>query len=173
SSTTQPPAPAVRVLFNPETVEPILTRFAQRESGGRVPGWLLDAVLPYEAAAVATYDFGTHRIEMNALLNARRLDGVIARAFPLDRLRREVPEIDWAADGVQRPRRGLVTLPGTAPMDPKVEEDVWSLWQHAIALPPLDFEGGHMLEAVFDNRTGGAWLVIGSLFRAFDIELDE
>jgi len=169
----QPPAPAVRVLFNPASAEQLLLDIAAEASDGRAPLWLLEALVPYEAAAVATYNFAEHRIDFESLFNLRRLDGAVAQAFPMERLRAEVPEIDWDRVGIQRPRRGLLTLRASVPMDPRVEEDVWYLWQHDIAFTPLAFEGGHMLEAVFDNRTGGAWLVIGSLFHAFDFDLDE
>lgn len=169
----QPPAPAVRVLINPVNAEDLMLKVLANATDDRIPAWLAEALFPYESAAVATYDFSAHQIDFEALLNMRRLDGAVASAFPIEQLRSEVPEIDWDPNGVQRPKRGLLTLRASVPMDPRVEEDVWYLWQHEIAFTPLEFERGHLLEAVFDNRTGGAWLVIGSLFRAFDFDLDE
>ncbi len=169
-----PQAPSVRVLVDPSSAEGIIVGALKRNSAAeRLPGWVIEALIPYEAALVATFDFDRSTVHLEGLLNMRRLDGVMARAFPMDRLHSGLPEIEWSTDGIRHPRRGLLTLHATVPMDPGVEEDVWYFWDHDIIYAPLELEGGHLLEAVFDNRSGGAWLVIGSLFTVFDFDLDE
>ena len=173
SSELRPPAPAVRVLIDPAAAEDILIEALRRNSAtGGVPAWFMEAAMPYGAALVASYDFDTRSIHLEGVVNTRRLDGAIRRVIPPDRLRADVPQIDWD-DGIQRPKRGLLRVRAGVPMNASTEGDVWNIWDHDIIYSPLPLEGGHLFEAVFDNRSGGAWLVIASLFAAFDFELDQ
>ena len=74
---------------------------------------------------------------------------------------------------MRREQRGALLLTGTIPMDPEANEHAWVHWNHSRTLAPLPFRGGHLIELIMDNRSGGAYAVLVTLLAEYDIKNEE
>lgn len=165
--------PTVRVVIDPARSVGRVEAIAERYAGRDIPSWLIDLALPHSVSIIATPDPDTRTIRFNALLNARRLGGEVAKALNTFSFWDEYPEFAWAPERLVRRGRGAVTLDAHVAMDPDALDAVWRIWSPGDPLAPLPVDGRHLVEVVFDNRDGGAYLVVASLLSAYGIELGE
>jgi len=162
---------AVQVHVDPAALAPLLPDVLAPVAG-RWPGWILRRFTPYEAGGAGIVDFNAQTIALTGYLNARRLAPFIAREAAKVDLQREAPRIRWNGPAYEA-RPGLLIADGTIPLDPDAEESFGYMWDQGMPPPPLVPEGGHFIEALFDNRRGHAYLAFASFVRAYDIDLAE
>lgn len=162
---------AVQVAVDPSEIAPLLPDVLAPVAG-RWPGWILRRFTPYGAGGVAQVDFSTQTIALTGYLNSRRLAPFIAREAGAVDLQQKARRIRWNGPAYEA-RPGLLIADGTIRLDPDAEESFGYMWDQGMALPPLTFEGGHFVEAVFDNRRGHAYLAFASFVQAYDIDLAE
>lgn len=161
---------AVQVVVDPAAIDPLLSSTARPVLP--VPGWLLHFFIPYEAGGIGIVDFDSETIALTGYLNARRLAPFIAREAANVDLRRQAPRIRWNGPAYEA-RPGLLIFDGAIPLDRDAEESFGYMWDQSMTPPPLAPEGGHFVEAIFDNRRGHAYLAFASFVRAYDIDLSE
>jgi hypothetical protein len=141
-------------------------------AAGRLPRWLVSRLLPYEAGGAAILDMDGRRVALTGYLNARRLAPLIKREAAKTELQRHMPEIHWAGRAHET-RPGMLVAQGAIPFDPDAEQSFGYMWDASLSPAPLSAEGGHFIEAVFDNRRGHSYLIFASFLRAYNIDLAE
>lgn len=162
---------AVQLSIDPAAIAPLLPDVVAPVAG-RWPGWVLRRFTPYGAGGVAQVDFGAQTIVLTGYLNSRRLAPLIAREAADVDLQQRMRRIRWNGPAYEA-RPGLLIADGTIRLDPDAEESFGYMWDQGMTLPPLTLEGGHFVEAVFDNRRGYAYLAFASFVQAYDINLAE
>ncbi len=170
-----PPFPADRagafVVIDPSRIAPLIPDLIA-PAAGRLPSWLVNRFLPYQAGGAALLNMDGRHVALTGYLNARRLAPLLAREAAKADLRRAAPEIDWAGPAFED-RPGLLVAEGSIPFDPDAEESFGFRWSQSLTPRPLTAEGGHFVEAVLDNRRGHGYLIVASFLKAYDIDLSE
>jgi hypothetical protein len=139
-------------------------------SGWPVPDWAVRRMLPHEGGVAALLNFDLQRVDLRVYVNPKTLAPVGRRLGETLRFSDAFPRIRWKK-GSEEPARGLLMKEGVVAFAPEAEEAFWYTWSQSIKQSPPEFEGGHLLEAVFDNRQGHAFLIVASLLDAYEIEL--
>ena len=165
--------PSVRVFVNPSRARDRLGPLLEQRFGRPVPEWIVDAVLPHTLSLIVFANHDSGRIEMSGMLNTRRLDPVIGTMLEVYDVAAHYPEIVWSDKGVVRTERGVLLYDASVVMEAEAKEAAWYVWKHGIQPRPLPLEGNHLVEIVFDNRDGGAYLAVASLLHAYGFNLDE
>lgn len=165
--------PGVWLRLEPAKAKKIVISLLKDMAGQDMPDGMLDRFLPYAVSGLLAADHDKGEIYIHLLINEQRLGPVIEEQFNLADITGKTPEIHWSSEGLVRERRGVLTLEGTVPMEPDAQNAAWFSWDHAVQTAPLALEGGHLLEAVLDNRDGGAYVCIASLVFAYDFEMGE
>lgn len=141
-------------------------------AGVSVPDWVLPRVLPYQAALVANMDSDRGEINLTLFINDQRLALVLVDQ--VNRLRFPAPFDRWFKDKMVWKERGSMLRKGVAPMDPAFLAKLKEILKgKSGAAVPLKIEGGHLFEAVFDNRDGSAMAIIGTLASALGVPVTD
>ena len=158
-SLVRPETRAQIVLDVPKAKEIIKKKLL---AGVSVPDWVLPRALPYQAALVANMDFAMSEIDLTLFVNDQRLAPVLVDQ--INRLRLPAPFDQWFKDKMVWNERGRMLRKGVAPMDPMLLRKLREIFKgKSGAASPLRLEGGHLLEAVLDNRDGSAIAIIWTL----------
>lgn len=165
--------PGIVAVVDPAIAVPLIGDIIEKETGYRVPAAVIERILPYEAALLTQSDHNDDRINVTAYVNTRRLGRDLANQLNQQGLLDRLDKINWSPDGFTRETAGIVRANGFVPMEREAREAAWYYWKQTLKPKPLTIEGGHLFEAVFDNRDGDAYLAIASLLHTFDIDLDE
>ncbi|MCH7959728.1 MAG: hypothetical protein IID08_06340 [Candidatus Hydrogenedentes bacterium] len=165
--------PSVRVFVNPSRAGDRLGAVLEQRLGRPVPGWVVDAILPHALSLIVFANHDSGRIEMSGMLNTRRLDPLIREMIDVFDIAARYPEIAWSEQGVIRAERGVLLHDASVVMEAEAKEAAWYVWKHGFEPRPLPLEGNHLIEVVFDNRDGGAYLAVASLLNAYGFNLDE
>ena len=141
-------------------------------AGVSVPDWVLPRVLPYQAALVANMDSDRGEIKLTLFINDQRLALVLVDQ--INRLRFPAPFDRWFKDKMAWKERGSMLRKGVAPMDPAFLAKLKEILKgKSGAAVPLKIEGGHLFEAVLDNRDGSAMAIIGTLASALGVPVTD
>lgn len=168
-----PERPSVRVAIDMSRASELIQGIAEEQIGRKIPKWLFDKVLPYEASLMLLVDKSAGRVNLSALLNEQRLAPVIRDQFALSGFFEQNEAIAWEPATLQHEQRGALILTGSVPILTDALDAAVVDWADSSRLSPLSLEGGHLFEAVIDNRDGGAYLAIASLIAAHGMELDK
>lgn len=164
--------PSIRATADPVKLRSLVLATVEDQFPSSPPAWLIDLVLPYAVFVAFAADHQGMKTPVQLFVNDRRLGPVIAEQFNLAGVTERFPRIQWSHEGMVRARAGVLTLEGAVPMDAKAQADALLEWNPGLKRSPLEFLGGHLFEAVADNRDGGAFVVMASLMKAYDFDLD-
>lgn len=155
--TLMTPGVRIRAAAKPALARPIVSKML----GASAPSpWILDRVIPYEAALLASPDLGTGRIEIKLFLNTQRLAPIIAQAADSYAIPKKVGYITWPSQTFDVSTRGVLSLDGFVDIDDATANLIKSNWG-TVQIPNLPpFEGGHLAEVSIDNRDGSLFTVI-------------
>ena len=149
----------VRVVVQPPLARPLVAKVLGTSAP---PPWILDRVIPYEAALIAAPDVSTKRIDVALFLNPQRLAPVIAKAADAYSIPKYAPYVTWTSNEFDVSKRGVLSLQGFMPMDAATVDAVGAEWG-AVLLPSLPpFEGNHLAEVSLDNRDGSLYALIST-----------
>jgi len=162
------PNTSIRAAFQPPLAKPLVAKLL----GDQAPSdWILDRVMPYEAAVMAAPDVIEKRFDVVLFLNARRLAPVILDYAKTFEIPRHAPFLEWDTEGFSRPRAGVLALTGTTDIDDETAQDVLANWG-VVTIPARPvLEGGHLCEISIDNRDGSLYGVIMLMSAKSVIEL--
>ncbi|MCC6798408.1 MAG: hypothetical protein IT366_25060 [Candidatus Hydrogenedentes bacterium] len=155
--TLMTPGVRIRAVAKPALARPIVSKLL----GASAPSpWILDRVIPYEAALLASPDLGTGRIDIKLFLNPQRLAPIIAQAADSYAIPQKIGFITWPSQTFDVSTRGVLSLDGFVDIDDATANLIKSEWG-TVQLPNLPaFEGGHLGEVSIDNRDGSLFTVI-------------
>ena len=128
-----------------------------------VPSWATAKVLPYEAGVFLTPQLEGGRFGLRVSLNEQRLGPVIATAPAQMNLTGLYPFVQWTSDVMTFPRRGELTLDAVVEAPPLGIQAIEKYWGQVFGLKRPAFEGGHLAEAVIDNRDGSLFAFLATL----------
>jgi hypothetical protein len=135
------------------------------------PGWALPMALPYEAAVVVDVDRFLGDVGVKIFINDKRLAPVI-REFAKN-LKLPLPFDSWFKEPMRQERRGVLLLEGMTVCGRQMRATIEKQWKDAAVDGALKIEGGHLIEAVLDNRDGSALAVASVLCDAQNINLND
>jgi len=135
------------------------------------PGWALPMALPYEAALVVDVDRFLGDVNIKVFINDRRMAPVI-REFAKS-LKLPVPFDSWFKEPMRQERRGVLLLEGMTVCGRPMRATIEKQWKDAAVDGALKIEGGHLIEAVLDNRDGSALAVASVLCDTQGINLSD
>ena len=151
------PGVRIRAVAKPALAKPIVSKML----GASAPSpWILDRVIPYEAALLASPDIGTGRIDIKLFLNPQRLAPIIAQAADSYSIPQKIGYITWPSQTFDVSTRGVLSLDGFMDIDDATANLIRSEWG-TVQIPNLPpFEGGHLAEASIDNRAGRLFTIV-------------
>ena len=151
------PGVRIRAVAKPALAKPIVAKLL----GASAPSpWILDRVIPYEAALLASPDLGTGRIDIKLFLNPQRLAPIIAQAADSYSIPQKIGFITWPSQSFDVSQRGVLSLDGFVEIDDATANLIKTEWG-TVQIPNLPtFEGGHLAEVSIDNRDGSLFTLI-------------
>lgn len=156
------------VLDGPLAKDFVKQRFL---SDAPVPDWVLPKALPYKAVLAVNTSSILGIMDVGVFVNDQRLGPVIlekAKQFKVP------PPFDaWFEGPMARRQPGLLAMEGSTGMDALLLKKIEDQWKVEGPLEPLRAEGGHLLEAILDNRDGGATAVIATVAGAQGLDMAE
>ena len=161
------PETRVQIVLNPLLGREVIARVLNKTVGA--PPWVARPALPYQVAALGDADFLLGDMKMTLFINEKRLGPVIRdkmNGFALP-----FPWNQWFIDKMASRGRGALVREGAGPMDSALLRWIASEWKTATPGDPLRADGNHLIEAVLDNRDGGAAAILGSLAAARGIHV--
>jgi len=145
-----------------------------------LPAWMpfdlnqaVDQVLPREVALLAGPDWSGSQYKLTLFANEKRGGPFIVETVNKSDIFNQIEWIQWEPDWAILERRGVITARGAVPIPPNAEMRVLAHWTHDVPEEALEIEGGHLLEATFDNRNGDSMTVFATLMTAFEVEWEE
>jgi len=151
------PYTSIRAVFQPPLAKPLVTKLLGDQAP---PGWVLDRVMPYEAALMASPDLADRHFEVALFLNTRRLTPLIAEYTKAFNFQQRAPFLQWEPGGFSQLQPGVLSLKGTTDIDSETAEDVLAQWGVVTVPSRPALEGNHMGEISIDNRDGSLYAVI-------------
>lgn len=164
---------SVRVAIDVFRATELLHASIEEQAGRAVPKWLVAKMLPYEATFMLVLEERAGRINIHGLLNTQRLAPVILEQVNRSGFLENEKALAWGPAALQHEKRGALSLAGTVPLVENPLEAAEFGWVEPNRLTTLPLERGHLVEAVIDNRDGGAYMAIASLLAAYGVEPDE
>ncbi len=159
--------PEVLVRLNPNAPE-LVSLLLEGFSGA--PPQFVTAFLPHEATLAIGFDGEQEQASCVLALSLRRLTGALAwlASDP------EGWRISPVQQGIQAAKEadGLWVVRSHWPVSREMRERAAAWWPDA-RFAPLELEGGHVLEALLDNRSGGALLALEALLAPRDLAQEQ
>lgn len=162
----------ITAIVDPAKLIDLCATEIRSTAGWPVPYWAIRRILPHEGGIAAMLNFDQQRVEFRIYINPNALTPVVRRLGDTLRFSDAFPKIRWKK-GATEPTPGLFMKEGIVPFAQEAEEAFFYTWNQSMTLAPLQFEGSHLLEAVFDNRQGLAFLAVASLLEAYNIQLGQ
>ncbi len=169
----------LRVVARPEQVTPLLQAYIPKDRMPTLPfvsalgldfSKALEMLMPREVALLSGSDFGQGQLRLTLFVNERRGGPAIAENLDLSDLLGRIPVVAWTATRFRMPRRGVLLLDGQIPIPEEVESVVLESWSHRMEGAPLSLSGGHLLEAVLDNRNGELMTLGASIAQGLGVD---
>ncbi len=151
----------IRVVFNPPRAAQELKELIPQAE--QLSDFVWARVLPYETSLIVDADSNASQARFTLVLNGRRLGPVLTNALNQSDLAARFPQITWDTPLAAQQGRGLVTASGVASLETTVVDAAWMRWGDGLSTQPLPPEGGHLFEAVVDNRAGGAYIIASTI----------
>ncbi|NUM54402.1 MAG: hypothetical protein HUU46_12210 [Candidatus Hydrogenedentes bacterium] len=149
----------VRAVAKPPLARPLVSKML---GAGAPSPWILDRVIPYEAALLASPDIVGGRMDVVLFLNPQRLAPVIAPAIDAYAIPKKIGYVTWASDMFDVSTRGVLSLDGFMSIDAATIDAVKAEWG-LVTLPSLPpFEGTHLGEVSIDNRDGSLYTLLST-----------
>lgn len=160
----------VRAVVKLDKLRDLLLTMLPPEVQTQMPAWLpytkeelAEEVLPREVALLAGPNYSKNEYEITLFANERRGGPYITKVVNESKVFDQVQIVKWSPDLAILRQRGVITASGSIPMPEDTEMLVLEKWTHDAPEQPLEIEGDHLVEAVFDNRNGDAM----ALFNVF------
>lgn len=150
-------ATRLRVVAQPPLAKPLIAKLL---GGNAPPPWILDRVVPYEAALLAAPDVSAGRLDVTLFLNPQRLAPVIAEAADAFGVPQRAPYMTWTTERFDASKRGVLRLDGIMSVDFETVDAVKAQWGEVFLPGQPPFEGGHLVELSLDNRDGSAYALL-------------
>jgi len=151
------PGTSMRLAVQPPLAKPLLLKMLGDQAP---PGWIIDRVMPYEAAVIAAPDVHAKHFEVTLFLNARRASPYIMEMTKTLRIREKAPFLDWDGDGFTRVQPGVLAIKGTTAIDDGTAAAVTDHWG-VVTIPTRPaLEGSHLAELSVDNRDGSLFAML-------------
>lgn len=151
-----------RIVIVPDRGRDYLLKHILQYSGA--PDALVSRVLPYEAAILLDPDLDTGETAVLVFVNERRMGPVLADTVNGIGIEQAVPMVAWDGEGMVQQHRGVLVMRGTLTIPETYRTIVRQEWGSVTPMKPMEIEGGHLLEAVLDNRDGAACALITTIY---------
>ena len=146
-----------------------------------LPDWLpwdapalLPRVLPHEVAVLGGADFRQGNFNFTLFINEQRGGPVLPGYLNSQaRLKQRFPAVTWEEPGFTLQRRGILSVNGFLPLPSELESMVRETWSAEPPAEPLTLLGGHLAEAVIDNRNGEILTLMGALAPVWNMTLEQ
>lgn len=146
-----------------------------------LPGWLpwdlpslLPKVLPREVAILGGSDYADGAYNLTVFVNEQRggpaLPDYLNNQY---QFQKQFPAVEWAPEGFQLERRGVLSAQGYIPLPLELEDTILQTWSLDLPETPLTLFGGHMAEAVVDNRNGEIVTLMAALAPVWNSSLEQ
>lgn len=162
------PDTSIRVVAEPPLAKGIIKSLLRDQAPS---DWVMDRALPYEIALLITPHLDTAEIDIDLFCNDRRLGPAIGEASSRFSIESAYPFITWDANRFTTKERGSLVWHGKADIESSVIDQVRTHWTVDSQLSRPRVEGGHLLEAVVDNRDGALFALIATLHAKGEIVL--
>jgi hypothetical protein len=156
-----------RLALHPEKLAEYTDKVMQQ---GTVPGWLpmdsnrlAENLIPHELALLGSANYVAGQVGLRLFVNERRGGPLLPELARQQGLLENLSRVRWADSGLRFERRGVLVADGTMPIPDGLEERVRQDWDIGAGDEAYRLEGGHLAEAVLDNRNGEAALLLGAL----------
>lgn len=146
-----------------------------------LPGWLpwdlpslLPKVLPREVAILGGSDYADGAYNLTVFVNEQRGGPALPEYLNNQyKFKQQFPAVEWAPEGFQLERRGVLSAQGKLPLPLDLEDTILQTWSLELPDTPLTLFGDHMAEAVVDNRNGEIVTLMGALAPVWNSSLEE
>ncbi len=162
----------VRLLFNPDKLNDLIAHYLPPDALP-LPSWLpykqnqlIPMLMPREIALLTGSDFAKGQIDLTFFINERRLGPLIAQAADNSNIFKSIKQVKWDSELMTAPQRGVLKVGGAIAIPDGLENKVLETWQHDIKGEPVTIQGGHLIEAAIDNRSGDIFTLIASAQQA-------
>jgi len=162
------PDTSIRIVAEP----PLAKGIVKSVLGEKAPSdWAMEKALPYEVALLITPHLDAAEMDIDLFCNDRRLGPLIATASSQLGVQDTFPYIQWDSVGFTTRERGNLVWHGWTGIESPVIDNVRTHWNVTSQLSRPRVEGGHLLEAVVDNRDGSLFALIATLSAKGEIVL--
>jgi len=157
------PLTRVQAVFRPYLLHDYLKEYHPPLE--EVPDWVLESALPREVALLLDTDLEEEILAVKVFVNEQRFGPILAQRINEGRVYTEgaLRYVTWEPPQMVRKKRGVLLLTGSCDLTPRTAETMWDLWLHTPTLTPLVLDGGHLFEAVLDNRDGGVYPLFAAM----------
>jgi len=146
-----------------------------------LPGWLpwdlpslLPKVLPREVAILGGSDYADGAYNLTVFVNEQRGGPALPEYLNNQyKFQQQFPAVEWAPEGFQLERRGVLSAQGQLPLPLDLEDTILQTWSLELPDTPLTLFGDHMAEAVVDNRNGEIVTLMGALAPVWNTSLEQ
>ena len=125
---------------------------------------IINSGLPYEVALLGGADYVANAFAFTVFINEQRGGPVLVESLNDSNFFAN-PAIDWVDGAFTMPERGIVTTRGQLALPQGMESLVLQTYPADPPVAPMAIAGGHLIEAVLDNRNGDALALIGIVAR--------
>lgn len=146
-----------------------------------LPGWLpwdlpamLPRVLPREVALLGGSNFRSGTFDITLFINEQRGGPALPTYLNTrTQFKRSFPAVTWDEPGFTLEGRGKLSAKGHLSLPPDLEATMRETWPAEPPAEPLTLAGGHLAEAVVDNRNGEIVALIGALAPVWNTSLEQ
>ncbi len=161
-TTVAVPGHSQRIVIVPDRGRDYLLKHILQHTGA--PEAAVARLLPHEIAILVDPDLETGETDVLVFVNERRLGPVLADTINALDIGQSVPMVAWDGEGMVRQERGVLAMRGTLTIPEAYRAIAHQEWGRVAPMKPMEIEGGHLFEAVLDNRDGAAFALITTIY---------
>jgi len=131
-----------------------------------MPAWVpmdvetaLDQLMPREVALLASPDYAAGQLRLVVFMNEKRLGPQLVQALNNGMPPAARGAVQWEKQRFTLAERGAITARAAVALPAGFEEELLRRWPPRRRPVTIRAEGGHLLEAVLDNRCGDAFML--------------
>lgn len=135
----------------------------------QLPGFLknrirgvVEGALPSQIALLGKTDPTSSEYKLQLFINERYLGPLVAAVTTDPKSLPAEANFHYTGPPFSLPERGVLTAQKPFPLLPGLDRFIEQQWQSGADVSPIRPAGGHLLEVVFDNRTGDALQLLGA-----------